>query len=301
VVEPPSVLADRQDEICTELLRDLEAGGDARVAAAKRLQGSVRRWSFHPLGCRVVQAALEVSSGDMAAALAAELRGHVEQALESRHANFVLGKIVEILPAEESAFIAEELMDFAWAAIRHQYGCRIFCRLIEHASAHAATSRLIEHEVARWAAEHSRHEYAHYVVAHVLEHGSPEHKHLAILELLKDDFAGLAHHRHGRFVVEAVFAHGSAEEQSAALALLRARGDMVAMAMHANAHMAVTAVLRSKEPGLAHARAELAAELVAAAPRLAGSKFGQRALQIAGKLTGLAAPSAPLAVAAPAA
>mmetsp|Transcript_31088 Transcript_31088/g.90687 ORF Transcript_31088/g.90687 Transcript_31088/m.90687 type:complete len:433 (+) Transcript_31088:80-1378(+) len=268
---------------CARFMRDLEAGGNARAAAVDRLRGSVWQWSLHPAGCRVIQAALELCNGDAAASLAIELRGRVREAVESRHANFVIGKIVEVLPAEVSAFVAEELMGFSRAAVRHQYGCRIFCRLVEHANTHPATSRLIEREVAPWAAEHGRHEYAHYVVAHVLEHGSPQQQRLVVSALLHGRFLELAQNRYGRFVVEALFTYGGQDEQRSALALLRGSGNIIGLATHANGHVAIAAALRSRGGVLEEERYSLANELSKAAQRLVMDKYGQRVLQLVEK------------------
>merc|ERR1711964_367573 len=63
-----------------------------------------------------------------------ELHGHVVEAMHSPHANFVLRKCVERLPAQSIQFIIDELLAEGPAAIseaaRHRYGCRIIEALI---------------------------------------------------------------------------------------------------------------------------------------------------------------------------
>ena len=68
-----------------------------------------------------------------------ELRGHVLQMMESPHANFVLQKVIEVLPANATCFVTEELATRAAEAARHRFGCRILCRLIEHHTASSST------------------------------------------------------------------------------------------------------------------------------------------------------------------
>lgn len=249
-----------------------------RLGAIRELRGSVLARSFQSMGCRVVQSALDLCSIDEAADLAAELRGHVREACENRHANFVVAKVLEVLPAEHTSFVAQELRSFAAVGVRHKFGCRIFCRLIEHASTHPDAAALIVDAVARRAQELARHEFAHFVVAHVLEHGLPQHAAIATESLLRADLGELARHRYGRFGLEALFRHAALEHQVAAAERLRGRGEVVELARHEFGHTAMVAMLQSP------AGASLAEELAASASELLESKFGQRVLQEAGRL-----------------
>jgi len=174
--------------------------------------------------------------------------------------------------------VARELKAFAGAGVRHRFCCRIFCRVIEHASTHPDAAALIEESVARRAHELARHEFAHFVVAHVLEHGMPEHRAIATWSLLHGELGELAKHRYGRFGLEALFYHATRQDQVVALEQLREEADLVELARHECGHTAVSAAMQGPEG------ARLAEELVDSARELVESKFGQRVLQEAGRL-----------------
>ena len=77
---------------CDQLQEQLQGSDDQISLASDALTGHVWDLSRHPLGCRLVQLALErTSSQKQASQLAAELRGHVQEAMTSPHANYVPG------------------------------------------------------------------------------------------------------------------------------------------------------------------------------------------------------------------
>ena len=57
------------------------------------LKGHVWDLSCHPTGCRLVQLALENAKQRQASELGSELKGHVQEAMASPHANYVVQKI----------------------------------------------------------------------------------------------------------------------------------------------------------------------------------------------------------------
>ena len=127
---------------CDELQERLQSDGAS--SAVEALTGHVWDLSRHPLGCRLIQLALERGSQKEAKALATELCGHVVEAMTSPHANYVLQKIVTQLTWQTCGFVAAELQDSASHLARHRFGCRIFCRLIEFHAEHEATKALVE-------------------------------------------------------------------------------------------------------------------------------------------------------------
>ena len=110
-------------------------------AMTRRLQGSLLRLTKDRWGCRVMQSALEDASSEFQQALAHELQGKALKLCQHLHANFVLQKYVELLPASASTFLLEELIpDVAL----HVYGCRVLQRLIEHCSQEPALAVLVD-------------------------------------------------------------------------------------------------------------------------------------------------------------
>ena len=75
-------------QTCEQLQQQLLEASDIS-SALEALTGHVWDLSRHPLGCRLVQSAIERSSQKQAANLATELRGHVQEAMTSPHANYV--------------------------------------------------------------------------------------------------------------------------------------------------------------------------------------------------------------------
>merc|ERR1712242_555072 len=93
---------------------------------------------------------------------------------------------VEVLPMSQVSFVPEELRGMGLEVARHRYGCRIFCRLLEHSADHPEPAALIE-EVLQDAIGLCRHSFGHYVVQSILEHGTTEQKQ-HIVDALSDDF-----------------------------------------------------------------------------------------------------------------
>jgi len=213
----------------TALMVALERGGDARVAAARRLRGSVLRLSFEPEGCRVVQAALQCAPRDEAVGMASELHWHVWRALGSPQANYVLQKVVQTLPATLSGFVATELAGKGVEAARHKFGCRIVCRLIEHTALSAATSALLG-EILAEADKLSRHSFGHHVVQSILEHGQPQQR-ARVVEALRGDLLRCSLNRNSSYVVDKALTYCGPEDRAAMAAeLLACPGDLLQLA-----------------------------------------------------------------------
>merc|ERR1719183_948446 len=66
--------------------------------------------------------------------LLAGLRGHVREALGHRHANYVIQKVVDVMPTQQAVFVAKELVGSAYQAATHRFGCRTVLRLVRHCS-----------------------------------------------------------------------------------------------------------------------------------------------------------------------
>jgi hypothetical protein len=173
----------------------------------------VLRLSFEPQGCRAVQAALLQVGGAEAAELVSELHGHVREAMESPHANYVVQKVVEALPASLSGFVAEELCGAGVHAARHKFGCRVVCRLLEHTAHGAGTAALLD-EILVEAGKLSRHTFGHHVVQSVLEHGQPWHRR-AVLDALRGDLPRCSRNRNSSYVVEKALTHCDADDRAA--------------------------------------------------------------------------------------
>ena len=217
--EDTAILSDEQG---AKIREQLEAGADqASMVAQNELLGAVWPYSRHPLGCRLVQLAIQTTRPSVGKAIAAELQGHVKEATESPHANYVLQKVIEQMSATTSSFIAEELLLNVQRFARHRFGCRIVCRLVEHCSSEDSTHKLIETwlEDPEEALDLCKHNFGHHVVQSILEHGDVRHKEM-IAEVLRHDLLANASHRSSSYVVEAALLHCSAKDQESLVQFL---------------------------------------------------------------------------------
>mmetsp|Transcript_56003 Transcript_56003/g.175739 ORF Transcript_56003/g.175739 Transcript_56003/m.175739 type:complete len:329 (+) Transcript_56003:58-1044(+) len=191
----------------------------ATGTAEEDIMGRVWDCARDPQGCWKVQRALETANNDEArTAIAAELAGHVWEAVRCPHANHVVQKCIIMLRPRAAQFILDEIMrgSIVFQAVRHKYGCRVVQRLLEqchqdqvHGLAEAILSDVY------WL---SRHPFGNYVMQHLLEFGTGAQR-LRIVEAVAGNLRGLARDTHGRSVVNACLLHGP-EGSKTALALV---------------------------------------------------------------------------------
>jgi len=268
---------DGSAEMCTEVAQQLDDGPDSKAKAIATLTGKIRELSFKKIGCRVVQKAIEVSSLGVAAALAGELQGAVQEAIESPHANYVIQKVIEVLPAAHAGFVVGELTGKGGEVARHRYGCRVLCRLLEHHSCgertDGRTSALIN-EVLTEVVELSRHNFGHHVIQSILEHGTQEQR-CKIAVALRGDLLRNAKNRNASFIVERALAFCTAEDQQIMAAeLLSNAENLPSLAENQFGCHVAKALLRL--PG-EHSRQALN-HLQIASAQLQTSKYGRRLL-----------------------
>jgi len=228
---------------CAELSAQLEAGGEARHAALAAVRGRVVDFSFDALACRVVQLAISVASRSVAAPLVEELRGHIPACIESPAANYVIQKIIEVMPLSAVQFVSEELEGMGAKTARHRYGCRVLCRLLEHhagdAGSQGPTARLIT-EVLDNAVPLCFHAFGHHVVECGIEHGSVEQQHDIALAL-QENILRACKHRSGTYVLQkALLFCPPRDQQAIAGAILSYPGNLAVLANSCGASVVKT-------------------------------------------------------------
>mmetsp|Transcript_78550 Transcript_78550/g.202292 ORF Transcript_78550/g.202292 Transcript_78550/m.202292 type:complete len:380 (+) Transcript_78550:110-1249(+) len=172
----PLLAGGGENAAIAKITRQLNDGGQARSAAIAAMRGNVWQLSQDAQGCRAVQLAMDVASSSDAKALVAELHRHVEEAVYSPHANYVIQKVIEAMPTTVSTFVAEELAGLGVVVARHRFGCRILCRLLEHSVASGAAAAAVIDECLTHAQDLCRHTFGHYVMKAILEHGTAEQR-----------------------------------------------------------------------------------------------------------------------------
>jgi hypothetical protein len=255
-----------------EILKQFQAGGEASRVAAARL----RRLAFtSQVSSRVAQLVLERASQADAVVLSKALRGHVRGAMRSMFANYVVQKIVEVLPSESTSFIPQELVGVGKEVARHRFGCRIFCRLLEHGSLNDMYTKLLLEEVLEDAEFLCKHEYGNYVIRHCLEFGFIEHQRW-IVQALCADLIGNAIDQNGSRVVEAALQFCGPQEQEIIIEeLLADQTQFLSLAKGLSSRHIVKAVL--KMPGASQQRAS---DIIRAGRReLHNSKHGRLVIE----------------------
>lgn len=265
---------------CSKLAAGLEVAGGQRRAALRALRGYVPCLAFDGSGCRVLQRAFDVADQETTAALVAELNGHVMAATRCAHANFVVQKLVQVLPLALARFVIGELAGSGVKVAQHQYGCRILCRIVEHYSndslADAQALALLDELVAE-AELLSYDVFGYHVMQALLEHGPSGHRH-AIADALLADIARAAKDRGAGHVVEKALMHCGAEDQHAlasSLLTCRGRGSIASLAKSPQGCACVRATLAL--PGEIGREARSGCRL--AVTELAASKAGRRLLK----------------------
>lgn len=208
--QTPGPATDLQTE--QRLSQLLHGSADERSLALEELQGRVWSMSCEKQGCRIVQDAIEQAPPAKAIALVKELRGHVQEALVSPNANFVIQRIIEKLPASESEFIAREVLAKTTEVACHRFGCRAIIRLIEHTAATPSTAALTK-DILEACVYMSCHKFGRHVVLAMMEQ-SEEHRHQVALKLERCACAA-AKNRDGSYVIEKALQLCSREDQDA--------------------------------------------------------------------------------------
>ncbi|KAI5171406.1 pumilio RNA-binding family [Nematocida sp. LUAm3] len=123
--------------------------------------------ALHMYGCRVVQKALECK--EINRKIVERIQGHVIDLVCDQNGNHVIQKCVECVDAD---FIIKEFEQDAVGLSKHRYGCRVIQRIFENSTkCTAAVERIINNS--RSLVED---QYGNYVIQHILEKGTEEHK-----------------------------------------------------------------------------------------------------------------------------
>jgi len=261
------------DSACAELSAQIEEGGLARQAAIEALVGNVEDLAFDASACRVVQKALEFGDEEDVVALGLELKGRVREAIRSPHANHVIQKLVEFLPASSLGFLVEEIMGAGPEVARHRYGCRVLCRLVQRHSdtAVAHMDELIE-ELLPEGAELARHTFGHYVIEMGLQTGSAHQRH-QICAALSMDLMRNAKNRSATYVVEKALATCDDEDRQTMIQDLLGSPESLLSLVENQFGCHIAKALLKMQGESFHQM------LDAAAPKLQKNKYGRRLLE----------------------
>lgn len=264
VPEYPTLLGSQFGCRCATPSRKNMASSHVSTAA---ITGNVWRLSQDPQGSREVQHALEQAAADISDItvddVAAELGGHVMEAMRCPHANFVLQKCITPGAPNATRWLLEELMSEGPDAIcqvaRHRFGCRVIERLLEICDPEQVAplaDQLLDDALAL-----CTHPYGNYTMQHLLAHGQRKHRH-GLAEILQTNAANVGSNFYGSAVVGQAMKHVDHEDQvDLARALLHVPGLLVSMARSKHGHSAARLAMQALDgPEREAARREFCVE-----------------------------------------
>lgn len=227
-------------QLANSLLVQMQGEENAHAAAV----ASFERLAFmSKTSSLAAQMILEEASVNDKLALALSLRSHVCSAVQSKHANHVIQKVVEVMTVTQAHFIVDELQGSANEVARHIFGCRVLCRILEHLSPNDLHTIALVEELFIDTEGLVNHVYGSFVVRHLLEFGLPHHKH-RVVSALRSDLASYTKHKFGSHVVEAALRHASVEDQQGlARELLQDKEELIAVAANQFGRHVVRALL----------------------------------------------------------
>lgn len=215
--------------------------------------------------------------------LLAPFQGHVRDALAHRHANYVIQKVLDVMPTDLCSFIFGELKGFGFQTSTHRFGCRTMLRTVHHchgggtwASAKAAE---IVNEILGRSAELCRDSFGNFVIREVLEHGLPAHR-SKVAKALRQNILQIAKSRHGSHIVEKALWHCEAEDTLAiGNALMSGKESLLKLAESDFGCHVIRALAFSKQ----HSSLVMS-NLSRMGPELRNSRHGRRLLDLLSEL-----------------
>lgn len=170
----------------------------------------------------------KVGTPEFARILVNAMKGNVVRATLSGFANFLVKKIVEVILAADTRFVAEEFLGADAAKplkiplelAMHKYGCRIYSALIVNTLEEETNGRLLGHFL--FDAEKLCMDFCgNFVLRSLLDKGRPDHRRRIAVALL-EDIDNIAGSKFGIYLLEEAIEFYELDDQRAfAEALLR--------------------------------------------------------------------------------
>jgi hypothetical protein len=252
-----------------------EKQGNSSLMFATSMVGRVWPLAQDGKGCRDLQDMLEgTANKEDRCSVAAELQGHVWDALCSPNANHVLQKLIVTMPPGASQFIIDELMceGRVGEAARHKYGCRVLQRLLEHCRIDQL--RTVVDLLLQDSAALSDHPYANYVIMHLFEYGTHEQQ-CGLIDSLARHISSVAASIYGCAVLGKALDCADCDQQLVIVrAIIQDNGLVVNMAWGRRGQLVVKPMLQFLELSSPE-RASICAQILAARESLSSKRCGR--------------------------
>ena len=175
---------------------------------------------------RRVQEALERASPVERRRLVEQLRGCVQRALLSPHANYVVKAAVELSPIDDLGFLLLEVERSVTSLAMNQYACRTLISLVKCFGTHSALLPILG-LIAEMAPRLMVNRYGHFVVDALVEYG-PSELRQRVAEYIESKVLGHARHRCASYTLQTVLVHCSGAARAAISAqLVEQAGELV--------------------------------------------------------------------------
>ncbi|KAI5181748.1 pumilio RNA-binding family [Nematocida sp. AWRm80] len=167
------------------------------------MEGIVIKLALHMYGCRVIQKALECK--EINQSIIEKIKGHVIELICDQNGNHVIQKCVECI---NSDFIIKEFEQDTVTLSKHRYGCRVIQRIFENnTQCFSAIDMIIKN--AKVLVED---QYGNYVIQHILEKGTEEHRR-QIISALSDKIVRHSTHKFASNVMEKCVMCGTPDDR----------------------------------------------------------------------------------------
>jgi len=240
-----------------DALEALVSGGARADAAAAAVCEAAWQLSFHSLGSRAVQIALERAGPAHVERALAGLRGSIATAVRSPHASVVVEKAIHVSGRAAAESVATELSGHGHAAAFSSGGSCVVRTLLEHAAGQPWVVSLTDEILAEDLATLCCHKAGHRVAEAVLSNGLARQR-AAVVAALRGDLMRFAKHRFGAAVLQQALLQGAPREcQSLAQAVMAPAGAVAALGCHCFGVHVVRALLQvpgASEIALGHVR-----------------------------------------------
>lgn len=210
--EPEDLM--EKTSICTHVINTLDScGSDETDQFLKWAMPHVSKLALKEQGsCRVIQKLLDVLGKNGRDELVSKLTELTDQLYTSPYGNYVLTKIIEVVPRPSLTPIIGELTKLNCKTVaKHRFGCRVLERLIEHCTEEQMNDLLTQ--CIEEAVELSKHQFGNFVIQSILEHGNDTQRNRILNDLVKD-LTGLATHRAASHVVQQALNHCDEEDKT---------------------------------------------------------------------------------------
>lgn len=217
--------------LITQAMHEDPVREETKQAIYDKCKSNVIKLSYHSHGCRLLQNCFGLLEDDAKLKeLADELQGHVLEASVNMHGNHVLQKAIDLLRPSDANYMLQELTagpkakDFVkdgwyqpWSATqiaRSKYGCRVLERVIEHfLPNHNSCIEFLQPVIDDCQAL-CKDQYGNFIIQHLLEHGTDDHKN-AIVQVVKADLKDFAVHQHACSVLDKALSYTNLQNELA--------------------------------------------------------------------------------------